>query len=151
MCRGWKELREEALVEMTNQMAEVFEDEKACGAAVSKGLANNQFMPTVADLHQLAEEFREREDVPIDRDCASCGGSGFKQAWELITYTGGFNKRGIPLSTVDRITWEQYREMSKEVDGINQKVSQGATACHCAYGKHLRHARLVDKEAKNAG
>jgi hypothetical protein len=136
---------DEGKLELTEQMRTIFPDERSASRAVDMWMKENQWLPTPADLHKLAKETVNREHVPSNRDCQACFGTGYKQAWELRTYTGEVDHRGIPRFTVELITFEQYIDLRKKVDGHKQNVVAAVDACVCRYGMHLDAARAAER------
>ena len=147
---GWDKLEQSGREELVIQMGLAFADEKTASAAVGFWLKENKWVPTPADIHQLAAQFEEKPQAPTDRDCELCSGSGFKQCWELHTYLGGLDRHNQPLKTTERINFERYSELRKTVDDVKQRVCEAVEACSCAYGQFLAAARRAERLRKEA-
>jgi hypothetical protein len=144
----WSEIPQSGRQELTEQLMKAFPSERQASGAIDSWLRRNQWPPTVADIWGLASEFVDRPEPPLDRNCAACGGSGFKQGWELNTYLGGLDKNGNPVKTIDVITFDKWNELRRLVDGHKQAAVEAVGPCHCRYGIFLQQARHAEKMRK---
>jgi hypothetical protein len=147
---GWDKLTADGQEELRSQMERIFADEKTASAAVNSWINGNKWVPTPMDLHQLSAEFTEKPLPPTDRNCDECGGTGFRPCWELHTYLGGADRKNQPTKTVEKITFERWRELRKTVDDFKQRVCEAVEACGCNYGQFLAQARRAERLRQEA-
>jgi hypothetical protein len=148
VCHRWETMEPAGHDELMRQLGALFPHEYQASAAINYWLEHNRYLPTPADLHDLAAQFVTEETVPKNLECELCGGSGFKQDWELVTYTGRVDRKGFPISTTERLSFAQYCDLRQKVDRIRQVVCEGVIACDCRYGQFLRSKRLVEQQRK---
>ena len=144
---GWDKMPPEGREELQHRLRDTFALDQEGTAAIDYWLDHNRWLPTPFDFQELADRFRATPGtVRSDRRCEACGGSGFKPDWELVTYTGYFDRNGLPESTKERITFEDWDRLRRVVDGKTQVANAGVCSCHCAYGQHLRELRLIEAQ-----
>lgn len=111
-------------------------------------LRHQTFFPTPSEIYNAASQTLREDDLPqADAKCPSCGGTGYGQAWELVTHTdtpgGGSHK------TVDVIRDPVIAaELRLKVDRKNQFLYDCAPRCKaCSYGRALAIAEQQKEHA----
>jgi hypothetical protein len=92
------------------------------------------FFPVPREVFTAAsEEYRAEESAQPDKHCKACGGTGFEQAWQLVTYHA--NPDGSAFKQVDVIRDpEVAADLRAKVDGKTQFLypcvdQRGCTKC----------------------
>lgn len=114
-------------------------------------LRHQTFFPTPSEIYNASSQTLREDDMPRpDRKCKACGGTGYAQAWELVTYeqtSGGGSRK-----TVDVITdAETAAALRLKVDGRTQVVYDGVVRCRaCSYGRAIAEAKAREPEAEKS-
>lgn len=107
-----------------------------CEAIATEALRACKWFPSPAEIFALAAQVSNPDVIERDRQCPGCAGTGWQQAWELVTDTalrGGGQKR-----TTERIAKEQYASLRRQVNGTSQRVYEGVIRCRqCSYGQRV--------------
>lgn len=101
-------------------------------------LRHLRFFPVPNDVYQAGAETLEESDfAQPDRECPSCGGTGYGQAWQLVTHgetSGGGAHKSIDVITDPAIA----AALRLKVDRKNQFLYDCAPRCtRCSYGRAL--------------
>jgi hypothetical protein len=111
-----------------------------CIRITSEWIKYNKFRPMPAELYTLGEAIPGySSDLKSDKKCVGCQGTGWEQAWELVTY---HRKNEEFYKTKERITDPAIAaDLRKRVDNHSQRVYDGVIRCsHCNYGRSLAMA-----------
>jgi hypothetical protein len=101
-------------------------------------LHRSEFFPTPFEIYEAAGATLRQDDLPRpDKTCKACHGTGYVQAWMLLTYN--FSGEGSLYTSKDVITDPEIaKRLEGQVDGKTQIIYSCAPHCSkCSYGRAI--------------
>lgn len=128
---------ETLLLEIDKALRDTSANPEHCGQIADAWIRKSKWAPFPSDIYETAEANPYRVIVSgKDRRCV-CGGTGFEQVWQLVTYStvGGGCHKSIDIVTDP----DEAERLRLAVDGKGQILYSAVRRCtHCEYGRGLK-------------